>query len=219
MAMSSDEIREMVFDAFPESFRRKLLQGVFAAHRDADALAYTTFAHTEAENVVGSIRRGFVESNMRGAADLIPGLTSEVQRIPGTGWNYSEVRSSAAVMVAKSVATPGGMIDKADYRDTLAQSNQPSFWEEGPTGSSLFVVMVHSRYAAVVDRYGHDERGLLGSAYLVCPAPGCEHYVWEWNIGKEFPDVVRANVPNTWDEEAVLRYERVSESVPYRYAS
>ncbi|MCE9621233.1 MAG: hypothetical protein K8R99_02690 [Actinomycetia bacterium] len=217
--MTSDEIAGLVFAAFPKQYRRKLLQGSFAGHRDADRLAYATFADTEAENVVGTIRRGYVESNMRGAAELVSGLTTHVQRIPGTGWNYSEVRSERAVMVAKSVATPGGMIDKADYRDTLAQSNQLGFWEEEPSAAGLFVVLVHSRYAAVVERYASDERGLLGSAYLVCPTPGCDHYVWEWNLGKEFPEVVRASVPNTWDEEAVLRYERVSESALYRHAS
>lgn len=222
MAMSQQEIGELVFAAFPQSFRRRLVQGAYAAHQSAEDEAYRTFADTEAKNVVGNLRRGYIETNLRGAAELDDALTAEVKRIPGTGWNYTEVRSSGdgAVLVAKSVTTPGAMIDQADYRETLAEKNQLALWDEVEQvdEAPLFVVLIHSRYSVVAPSSDRDIRGLLGSAYLVCPLPESKHYLWEWNLVKEFPDVVEANLPQSWNEVAKLRYVRYSESALYKKA-
>lgn len=216
MAMTPDEIGGLVRQQYPDAFLRKALQGLYAAHRDAAALAYQNFADTEAENLVGNARRAYAESYVRGAGELVAGMGTMVPRIPGTGWNYTEVRSGNGVLVIKSVSHPGAMIDKADYRETLAEPNQPELWDTPTEGDpDLFVVLIHSRCAGPFGD-ARENRGLLGSAILVCPDPKVDYYLWELNLVKEFPEVVRANVPNTWDEEAVVRYMRYSESAMYK---
>jgi hypothetical protein len=92
---------------------------------------------------------------------------------------------------------------------TLAESNQLSLFtdtEQTDEQQALYAMLLHSRSvwgtAAEREQFSH----LPGSTYLVFPAPGLDYYVHEINLFERFPDVVAANLPNDWNEDATLRF-------------
>lgn len=202
--MTPQEIEDLAFAHMPEAFFRGALQAVFQAHDVARKDCLAAFAGTEAQNVVGYYRRGKLEGYLRDVAGLHPGLTTTVSKAVNSGWNHTEVIAGPVVLTENSVQSPCAMVEKAEFRLTLAESSQLSLWEEPRSeDASLYALLLHSKYSGPESRkFGH----LPGSAYLAFPAKDLESYVHEIDLFERYPDIVRAHLPSEWDHDAEVRY-------------
>lgn len=207
--MIPSEIESTTFRWFPDLFWERVIRGLFAAHQSSKDLMDREYQRPEAENLLGFARRAKVEEYLRGTADLFPDMSWSVER-PSGPWYHTEVRSGLMVVTASAVQTPGDMVDKADFRVSLAVENNALqlFPEDEPVEDdrSLYAILVHSRYRSLdpeeAQRYAH----LPGSAYLVFPSNGFSHYLHRINLFDRYPALVRSLEPNEWDEEAHVLY-------------
>lgn len=207
--MTGKELEQFTLQHLPEAFFGKALRAVYAGHKVSFEECRDSFAATEAKNVTPYYRRGKIEGYLRDAAEMFSGVTAHV--VPGEGgWNHTEVRSGPIIMTASSVQTPCGIVEKAEFRKTLARNNEMRLWHEpgdDPAADApLYVLLLHSRSEwPTVDEwreYGH----LPGSVYVAYPSPNLESYPHTFNLFERFPDIVKAQVPETWDTDAVVRY-------------
>lgn len=206
--MMPAEIDELVSQHLPDQFLRAVVNSVFLAHRNAHDLCKREFAEPEAKNTIGYVRRGKLEGYLRDTADRFPEVAAIDGRPDGSGWNHVELYSGPFILTCNTVPTPAALVDKAEFRMTLAESNQLSLFDPpcDERQQAVYGLLLHSRsiWESRDDRqrFGH----LPGSGYLVFPAPGLDYYMHEVNLFDRFPDVVAANVPNDWDEDATLRF-------------
>lgn len=206
--MTHDEIEALTFQHMPKSFFKAILKGTFQAHAVARRDCRSAFAETEAENVQGYYRRGKLEGYLRDAAARFPTLSTTVSKADNSNWNHTEVHGGPVILTENSVQAPCALVEKAEFRLTLARSSQLTLWEEEPRSGDapLFVLLLHSRSRwATPDetqRWGH----LPGSAYLAFPSPDLDSYVHSINLFEMFPAVVQEHVPSDWDSEAQVRY-------------
>lgn len=212
--MIHEEFDAATFHWFPERFWKLLIPGLFDAYKTSYELSYREFAKPEADNVLGFNRRGKVEGNLRGTADLFPDMmTTSVER-PNGPWNHTEVRSGPMILTASSVSTPCEMVDRALFRVSLAAENNALQFpglEETPdqeAGVPLYGVIVHSRYRGRDAEEDKQYAYLPGSAYLAFPAVGFDYYRHRIDLFNKFAAVVKDLTPNEWDEEAQILYLR-----------
>jgi hypothetical protein len=213
--MMSNELNDLIAQHLPDQFMRAALNSVFLAHRNAHDLCQREFADPEALNTIGYVRRGKLEGYLRDAANRFEKITAVNGKADGSGWNHVELHAGPFILTCNTVQTPAAPVEKAEFRMTLAECNQLSLFDspddfERP---AVYGMLLHSRSnwddRDDRQRFGH----LPGSGYLVFPAPGLEYYVHEINLFERFPDVVAANVPNEWDEDATLRFIAKSRKV------
>jgi len=207
--MTPDEIQRLTLEHMPEEFFKRALQAVYTAHDVAQRDCFANFASTEGENLLGYYRRAKLEGYLRDAADRYPNLEASAEKADKSGWYHTEVRGGPVVLTQNSVQTPCALVEKAEFRCTLAESSQLSFWpEDRPEDALLYVVLLHSRsqWETPQDRakFGH----LPGSAYLAYPSRTLDSYVHAINLFERFPEIVDANCPDDLDTEARVRYVR-----------
>lgn len=207
--MITEELDRALFQHLPLAYAKRALQAVFAAHKIAWDECAAAYAETEAENVRPYAKRAKLEGYLRDIADLFEDVSAEVVRADGSNWNHTEVRAGPVVLTANSVQTPCALVEKAEFRLTLARDAQGVlFPDERLTESSpLYALLLHSksRWDSVSDRrqFGH----LPGSAYLAFPSADLNSYVHEINLFERFPDVVDAHLPKEWTEGARVAYK------------
>ncbi len=203
----TDDIEARLAEAFPDQFLRASLQAVFVARRLAWEYCNATYAFTEADNVRPWMARGNLEGLLRDVAGRFEGIEASV--VKASNWNHTEWRSGNLVLTQNSVATPCGRIDTSEYRTTLAQFNRPLFdgfgKQDVPVDARLLALLLHSQNR--LDR-GEGQRYayLAGSAYIAFPASDLKGYLHRINLFERFPDVVEAQMPKEWDEEARIRF-------------
>jgi hypothetical protein len=206
--VDSEELESSTFRHLPEAFIQAALRSVFMAHQVAYGDCRANFASTEAENVVGYYRRGKLEGYLRDAAARFPQIEATAERSSTSGWNHTEIRSGPVVLTETSVQVPCDLVTRAEFRMTLAQSNQLSFWDDSPSDGNnpLYVLLLHSRSRwedpGERDKYGH----LPGSAYLAYPSPDLDFYLHQVNLFERYPEIVTSYVPQEWDAEVHVRY-------------
>jgi hypothetical protein len=158
--------------------------------------------------VPGGLRRHRkLEGYLRDVAARFPQLTATVSKADNSNWNHTEVHGGPVILTENSVQTPCALVEKAEFRLTLARSSQLTLWEEPrPTKAPLYALLLHSRSQWDTpderQKWGH----LPGSAYLAFPAPDLERYVHEINLFEKFPEIVQAHMPQEWDTEAEVLY-------------
>jgi hypothetical protein len=205
--VNSEELEASTFRHLPEPFIRAALRSVFVAHQVAFDDCRANFAPAEAENVLGYYRRGKLEGYLRDAAARFPQIEATAERSSTSGWNHTEIRSGPVVLPETSVQVPCDLVTRAEFRMTLAQSNQLSFWDAEPSnGQPLYVLLLHSRSrwedTEERQKYGH----LPGSAYLAYPSPDLDFYLHQINLFERYPEIVTSYVPKDWEAEAHVRY-------------
>jgi hypothetical protein len=207
--MTGRDLEDFTFRQMPIEFFGKLTRAVFAAHADAARECRAAFEPTEVVNVAPIYRRGKLEGHMRAAAAMYPQIEARVERGEG-GWNHTELEAGGVVLTASTVQTPCGLVERAEFRLTLASDNQLPLWTDPttvpPPDAPLYAILLHSRSRWDTkeerQRYGH----LPGSAYLAFPTPGLGDYAHAVNLFDRFPNVVEDCSPKEWDQEVKLRF-------------
>jgi len=212
--MIADEVEQTTFQHLPDAFWRRVIPALYAAHKVAYDTTYAEFERPEADDLLGFTRRAKVEANLRGAANLFSEMMTATNVKPRKGpWNHVEIHSGPVVLTASTVTNPCDMVDRAEFRESLAyETNELRLNLEGqgevlPDRLPLYVILLHSRFrtARSEDRqYSY----LLGSAYLAFPNKGCDYYLHTVNLFDRYADLVDRLMPQEWDHEAHLRYFR-----------
>jgi len=190
----------------PDTFLQAALQSVFAARRMAWDDCRSEFASEEAQNVRPFYARGKLEGLLRDSAERVSGARVRVVSSEGF-WNHTEISAGPVVLTAASVQTPCGLVDKSEYRMTLANSGQQELFPSGaPEATQLYCLLLHSSSRWLTSqetaRFGH----LPGSAFIAFPASDCDRYVHQINLFERFPKVVEAHMPQDWDQRLRLQY-------------
>lgn len=204
--MTNQELEDMLFAGFPPAFWRRFIPGLYLAYRTSWERAHADYERTqERANVIPVTRRGKVEEALRGAADLVPGVTPN--DVKAGSWNHIEAEGGGVVLTQNRVPYPCAVVPEANYRATLAESNQLTLWPTSkPDGTKLFAVALHSGYEGenAEDRARHGY--LPGSLYVAFPHPDLLSYVHDVNILERFNGVVARQLPSDWDGQATLKY-------------
>ena len=210
--MIAAEIEQTTFQHLSDAFWRRMISGLFDAHRSAHEVTFTQFEQPEAHDLLGFTRRAKVEANLRGVAKLFPDtMTAKDVKASKGPWNHVEVHSGPVVLTASTVTNPGDMVDRAEFRASLAyETNALRFDLEGegqadPDDLPLYAILLHSRFRTTRSE-DHQYVYLPGSAYLAFPNEGCDHYLHTVNLFERCSDVVTRLMPQEWDNEARVRY-------------
>lgn len=207
--MTPGELEALTFEYLPTDFVQRALRAVFLAHERAWLDTKAIYADTEAENVRPFLRRANLEGYLRDASDQVPGVEATVVREPEYNWWWhTEVRAGPVVLTESAVRTPCGLVNRAEFRKTLARDGQMSFFESDVRldGDSLYLLMLHSTSSWTsrdhIAAYGH----LPGSVYLAYPAHDLTSYVHTINLFDMFAALVDDLLPNDWNSEVRLSY-------------
>ena len=198
----------MLFEHMPPRFFERLIRALFAAHKAAAEECAANYRDTEVDNILGLCRRAKLEGFMRDAAQM-EGISASVVRSQKSNWNHTELRSGPVVLTASTVQAPCDIVEDAEFRRTLARSNQDVLWPEPgdqpPPDAPLYAILLHSK-----NRWPPGDQGrstnLPGSAYVAFPRPDLSGYAHEINLFDKFPRVVDSLLPQEWDQEAKVRY-------------
>jgi hypothetical protein len=209
MQLTLKELEELTFKAFPDPFLKALAETVFLAKKSGCELCQARYADTEAENIRGLIQRANLEYLMRSAADRY-NIGQRVIKEPGQQWNHTELFNNSVILTAASVAYPGAMVKKADYRVGLAESNMSIYdiidGDDRSDDVHLYAVLIHSqsRWQTREDRENY--RHLPGSVFLAFPASDIKSYIHSINLLDRYPELFRKYAPRGWSEETLLKY-------------
>lgn len=212
--MDAAELDTLTDKHLPLQFQRSALKAVFAARNEAH-IHCAEYDQSEAENVRPFVTRGKLEGLLRGAAQLVPGCSSKVIKQKGQFWNHTEFHSGPIILTAHAVQTPCELVDDAEYRRTLAESNYGSIFEDDDgfddPSTRVYVVLLHGRFRGRTledcTKYGH----LPGSAYLAYPSADMMYYRHKVNLFVKFPDIIEDHMPQEWDQAARARYLRYAD--------
>lgn len=189
----------------PATFLPSVIKSIFLAREDAHRHCAAEFASTELKNVMPAYWRGKIQGLLRDSAALIPGATTDV--VNSSGWNHNETACGPFTITSHYVETPCGMVEDADYRKSLAES-QPSFFTPGSMipGAKLYALILYSPYRGKDHHDARQYAHLPGSIYLAFPEAAMRRYAHKINLYDRFPTLLETLLPKEWDAQARLTY-------------
>lgn len=205
--MDTAELDELTDKYLPVQFQVGALRAVFTARDVAYKYCAAEFEAPEADNVRPFMTRGKLEGLLRDVAELIP--SCEGKAIPANGkfWNHTEIYSGLITLTAHAVQTPCEMVEDAEYKRTLAGSNQDPLFGEEP-GTRLYAVLLHTQFRGRTLEEGKEYANLPGSAYIAYPSADLKGYLHKINLFAKYPGVVENFIPQEWDHAAKVHYLR-----------
>lgn len=209
--MTKQELEDLTFAHVSTSLVERLLSAVFLAHDVAAQHCKAEFEPSEAANLRPYYKRAKLEAYIRGAAEMDDRVLATAVRAPIGGWYHTELRAGPIILTANAVQTPCGLVERAEFRMTLASGNeQLSLWDDPREVSSearpLHVLLLHAASTWDTPQDAHAFGHLPGSVYLAYPSPDLGSYVHSINLFERFPMTVARHLPQEWDQEARVRY-------------
>ena len=189
----------------PDSFLSSAVRSIFLARKDAHDHCVAEFAPPEQKNVKNFYWRGKVQGLLRDSAAMVPGLSTSV--VKSSGWNHNEITCGPFTITSHYVETPCALVDDADYRKSLAES-QPSFFdpEHMIKGAKLYTLILYSPYRGKDNEDARQHAYLPGAVYLAFPEAALRRYAHRINLYDRFPALLESLLPKEWDEQARLTY-------------
>jgi hypothetical protein len=201
--MNIPEIERLVKDHSPDKFLTSAIRSVFEARGASHRHCMAEFTETEYTNVAPYHLRGKAEALVRDVAEL--DARFEIKVVNSSGWNHTEITSGPIRLTVHAVEHPCAMVDRAEYRESLAESQDSFFAPEGMIrGAKLYALLLHGPYRGRdrQDRYQH--RSLPGSIYLAFPETALKKYAHRIDLFERFPELVDSLLPKEWDTQARL---------------
>lgn len=205
--MDARKIERAVKACLPDKFLIAAMRVVFAARKQAHEHCVAEFAEQEYHNVAPYYLRGKTEGLIRGAAALYPQFTAEV--INCSGWRHTEITSGIVKLTVHAVESPCAVLDMAEYRRTLADSQPALFGSASPAQNAmLYALLLHSPYLGRSKQDARQYRYLPGSAYLAFPDKALKGYTHRINLFDRYPKDLSGLLPKEWDQKAHVSYRR-----------
>jgi hypothetical protein len=203
--MDIPEIERLVEVHLPDKFLTAAIKDVFLAREQAHKHCIGEFAQTEYTNVAPYYLRGKTEALLRDTAELNGGFTTKV--VTSSGWGHTEIASGPVTLTTHAVEGPCAMVERAQYRESLAES-QGSFFD--PSGllprAKLYALLLHGPYRGRNRNERIQYRYLAGSIYLAFPEFACRKYAHAINLFDRYPELLESLLPKEWDAQAHLVY-------------
>src|SRR5260370_30461034 len=133
-----------VQDSLPGRFLMHTMRVAFAARKQAHDTCAAEFAEDEYHNVAPYYLRGKAEGLIRDTAALYPQFTTEV--INCSGWRHTEITSGVVKLTVHAVESPCALLDMAEYRRSLAESQPKLFGSASPKDAKLYALLLHGPY-------------------------------------------------------------------------
>jgi len=202
--MDTVALDQAVAAHLPANFLSSVIRSIFLARQEAHDHCVAEFAPSEQKNITNFYWRGKVQGLLRDSAARVPGMTTDV--VNASGWNHNEITCGPFTITSHYVESPCALVDDADYRKSLAES-QPSFFdpEDMIQGAKLYALILYSPYRGKDDdarQFAH----LPGSVYLAFPEAALRRYAHKINLYDRFPALLETLLPKEWDEQARLIY-------------
>jgi hypothetical protein len=193
-------------DQLPETFLPAALRAVFLGRKQAWDHCASEFSAAEARNVRPFYARGKIEGLLRDVAAVT--RDCEARTVVESSWSHVELAFDKVTITCHTVQSPCAMVDDADYRVDLASVNEPRLFEVGERADPdrVYAVLIHSTYRGRPEEVEFDGGHLPGSMYFAFPVAGLKYYAHAVNLFDRYPDIVRANIPADWSEEAEVKY-------------
>lgn len=200
--------------AVPDAIQRALLDGLFRNYTDASDHCYSTFRPAIALNASGPYRYSKIEEDWCGIAERFPKIvkfTHEPFRNKRTGkvtGTYVQLEIGHIRLTESCVRKPFSIPREADFRDTLAQEAQRSFFgedEDADSGGYLYAICLHG-----VD-VNSQNRSRPAFARVRFPNKHFSGYVGDGiDLWAKFPDIVAqyVNVTQDFTDAAVVKPRR-----------
>jgi hypothetical protein len=205
--VDADELDALTDRYLPEQFQAGALRAVFTARDAAYRHCVAEYEPEEEVNVRPFATRGKLEGLLRNVATLVPNVTSKVIKTRGQFWNHTEIYSGPVTLTAHAVQSPCEMVEDADYKRSLAGSNQGLLFGAAP-GSRLYAVLLHSQFRGRTPEDCRKYANLPGSVYLAYPSTDLRGYLHKISLFVKFPNIVESYMPQEWDSAARAHYLR-----------
>jgi hypothetical protein len=130
----------------PERFLRDIAHGIADAYASREPFRW--FPPPEMHDVWPHNRRALIEARLREIAGGYPEMTARVET-NNKGDHHSVVEVGPVIMMESKVGSPHHVVRQADFRDTLARSNQLVLagmedMEPAPSpGAKLCTILIH----------------------------------------------------------------------------
>lgn len=204
--MDPFSIDRAITEHVPDEWLRSVVKMIFLAKKLTYDHCRAEFSAKAATNVSTYYCRGKVQDLLFDSAALVPGF--EASFIDASGWKHVEIMVGPLTMTAHLVDYPCAMVDPAEYRRSLAES-QPSLY--GPADmipdAKLYGLFVYGPYRGR-DRHDAAQYAYLpGSIYLAFPEAAMKRYAHRINLFERFPNLIESLLPKEWDKEARLIFK------------
>jgi hypothetical protein len=203
--MDTVALDRAVVEHLPDSFLSSVVRSVFLARKDTHDHCTAEFAPDEQKNITPFYWRAKIQGLLRDSAALVPGAKTDV--VNSSGWNHNEITCGPFTITSHYVETPCALVDGAEYRKSLAES-QSSFFgpEDMIKGAKLYALVLYSPYRGKNDAETRQHAYLPGSIYLAFPEAALRQYAHKLNLYDRFPVLLESLLPKEWDEQARLTY-------------
>jgi hypothetical protein len=144
---------------------------------------------------------------VRDVAALYPEFTTKV--VNSSGWRHTEITSGVIRFTVHAVENPCAMVDRSEYRDTLAES-QSSFFDPALfiPDAKLYALLLHGPYPGRDRSELRQYRYLTGSVYLAFPETALKGYAHKVDLFERYPELLDELLPKEWDSRARLSYRQ-----------
>lgn len=207
--MQPSELKQFFLDQVPEAFLRESIDVFNRGYKESHLACTAGFPEPEMHDLYGHHRRATNEMGWRTTAQK-HGLAATVVLNSRKNYHHTRVASGQVVMTQSFVASAGDLVRPADFRGTLAQSNQLELF--GPPGGgnapNLFGILIHGLHEWFPDR--------LAFVEVQFPNAECTAYLNGFDLFEQFPDLARSIRPSAEEiaaKRAALRRDRREESV------
>jgi hypothetical protein len=215
--MDIPEIERLVSEHLPVRFLSGAIRSIFEARKESHRYCKAEFAETEYTNVSPFHMRGKSEGLVRGVAELDPRFDIEV--VQCSGWNHTEMTAGPIRLTVHAVEYPCAMVDRAEYRKSLAESQESFFKPEGMIpDAKLYALLLHGPYRGRSRKEEFQYRYLPGSIYLAFPEVALRKYAHTINLFERFPSLLESLLPKEWDSEAQIAYRYQAKQTKQRAA-
>lgn len=209
--MIGNELEGLTFTEMPDAFWERTMTMIFAAYENASTSCWNDHSAPVARNLVPFKRRALIEDGILEVAALFHNVEAKSENHHNAWWSHSELQSGPVIVTVSHVLEPAGAVRGAKFRKTLANNGQGSLFDNDEQNdvSTLYALLIHSDSVWETPTLRKSYQHLPGSMFLVWPDQNLD-YVHKLNLFERYPDVVKRQTPEDWDQAMRLAYVRKS---------
>lgn len=190
MTILQKDLAKFAKEQIPLGFAMPLLHIFPGIYAETHRWAYANFPAPEARDLLPHLRRAVVEKTVAQVAADCPGVQQSAQLNAGRNCRHREVRAGCILLTTSYTEAPARMVRDAQFRLTLAESNQPYLFEELDKrlrGNAVYALILHGPHVI--------EPSTLGFLRLAFPAPDLNGYLENVDMFSLFQPEIGLRVP------------------------
>lgn len=177
-------------EVWPREDLRKLTYMVYQRYLTTPDFCKTIWEDREAHDLIGDVRRGFIEQDMRAIGNGVRPDSGTVHPNQKNTSYHTRVVIDGVLLTESKVDSPRSMARDAEFRRDYANEYQIPFVSEdfperevAPEDISVYGIVIHTP--------ADDFRTLPGFIHIAFPDQDYSRYVSRIDLLKEFPDIAQ----------------------------